>query len=190
MDKAYLRNTLRRMCRELTPAQRAAAAEGVYEVFRGNRLLAKAHTIGAYVGVRGEISLKPLMSHSSARWAFPKTDPDSRDMSWHHSTAWPTQRGAFGIPEPSTDAPLVDPSDVDLWLIPAVATDRTGARLGQGGGYYDTLLAGVRAPVVAVVHAFQHRYELPMEPHDQYVDYVLTPKRTYAYGVRERMLRG
>jgi 5-formyltetrahydrofolate cyclo-ligase len=66
-------------------------------------------------------------------------------------------------------------ADVDLVLVPAVAVDRRGHRLGRGGGSYDRALARTRARTVALLHDGELVDELPVEPHDVAVGWVVTP---------------
>lgn len=93
--------------------------------------------------------------------------------------------GAFGILEPASHCEPVALADVDLAVIPGVAFTQTGDRLGQGGGYYDRLLArqaagpgrpgpGHRPPVWGVAFEAQLVASLPVEPHDVQVDAVFT----------------
>ncbi len=87
----------------------------------------------------------------------------------------PLPRDAAGVPAPGLDAPALTP---DLVVVPLLAFDGVGARLGQGGGYYDRTLAALRArgSVVALGLAYvgQEVERLPAEAHDQRLDAVLT----------------
>ena len=82
---------------------------------------------------------------------------------------------ALGIPAPAPDAAEVLP---DIVFTPVLAFDRRGGRLGQGGGYYDRTITALRARkpvwVVGLAYAGQERAEIPMEPHDQRLDAILT----------------
>jgi 5-formyltetrahydrofolate cyclo-ligase len=87
--------------------------------------------------------------------------------------------GAYGIREPAPDWPLVEPAAVDLVVVPGVAFDRHGTRLGYGGGYYDRMLPTIRAgnPAAALVglaYGFQVVADLPGDPHDVPVDAIAT----------------
>jgi 5-formyltetrahydrofolate cyclo-ligase len=87
-----------------------------------------------------------------------------------------------GIPEPDG---LADPRPrFDVVLVPALAVDRLGIRLGQGGGFYDRFLAAVdpRPEVVAVVHDEDLIERVTTEPHDQPVDAAVTPTRIWRPG--------
>jgi len=85
--------------------------------------------------------------------------------------------GAFSIREPRPDAPRVDASDVDAVLVPGVAFDRRGHRLGYGGGFYDRFLGALPKGPLRIGLAFDEQLfdEVPAEPHDEPVDVVVTP---------------
>ncbi|MGD9740973.1 MAG: 5-formyltetrahydrofolate cyclo-ligase, partial [Bauldia sp.] len=89
----------------------------------------------------------------------------------------PTVAGVWDIPRPTEDAALLDP---DVLIVPLLAFDAEGYRLGYGGGFYDRTLAKLRAmkPVVAVGVAYsaQEMAQAPRGEHDQPVDWVLTEK--------------
>jgi 5-formyltetrahydrofolate cyclo-ligase len=84
--------------------------------------------------------------------------------------------GKFKILEPKRkeNAPI---SDVDLIIVPGVAFDERGHRIGYGGGYYDRLLARTKAPRVALAYESQIVASVPAEDHDQRVDKIVTEKR-------------
>lgn len=87
--------------------------------------------------------------------------------------------GPFGLAEPPADAPTVEPSAVDVVLMPGVAFDRAGRRLGHGGGYFDRLIPQLRSDCILLGVAFDVQVvdEVPTEPHDARVDAVVTPTR-------------
>lgn len=110
----------------------------------------------------------------------PRVDPEG-GMTWvaiDASTTWSV--GPFGIAEPQG---LGGPLDADVVLVPALAVTPSGARLGQGGGYFDRALAQARAAgraplTVAVVFDDEVLEDLPAEPHDERVAIIVTPVRT------------
>ena len=77
------------------------------------------------------------------------------------------RRGPMGIREP-VDADIVEPKEVDAWIIPGLAFTRGGKRLGYGGGWYDRFLASAPkgAAKIGVAYSFQIVDDLPVEPHD------------------------
>ncbi|HEX4609440.1 MAG TPA: 5-formyltetrahydrofolate cyclo-ligase [Urbifossiella sp.] len=93
--------------------------------------------------------------------------------------------GAYKILEPKDDlrtlpAKKVQPEELDLVMVPGTAFDPRGGRMGQGKGYYDRLLARARAdaPLVALAFDCQIFDEIPVAPHDVFMDQVLTETRT------------
>ncbi|HET6352492.1 MAG TPA: 5-formyltetrahydrofolate cyclo-ligase [Coriobacteriia bacterium] len=87
--------------------------------------------------------------------------------------------GAFGIGEPRADAPRIAPADVDAVIVPGVAFDESGRRLGYGGGYYDRLLPQLRPAALRVGLAYDEQIldALPAAEHDAHVHALVTPTR-------------
>jgi len=85
--------------------------------------------------------------------------------------------GMFGIRQPAENAPRVGRGQVDVVIVPGVAFDRSGMRLGYGGGYYDRLLPTLPPHALHVGYAYDEQLvdELPAEEHDVHVDLVVTP---------------
>jgi len=84
----------------------------------------------------------------------------------------PTSESALGFLQPVGD--VVEPQEIDLIIAPALSVDQAGVRLGRGGGFFDRYLEDFNGPVAAVV--FEHEFvsELPAEPHDASVGFVVT----------------
>lgn len=93
---------------------------------------------------------------------------------------FPTALSAFGIDEPTDAAPEVDLATLDVVIVPALAMDPRGHRLGFGRALYDNTLALMtQAARVATVFAFQMIAEVPNEAHDQRVHFIVTDEDTY-----------
>jgi 5-formyltetrahydrofolate cyclo-ligase len=116
------------------------------------------------------------LADTGAEPALPAAE--SRDLAlsfrlWDPRT--PLEPDAFGIPSPPLWADVVQP---DLVIAPLLAFDRAGGRLGQGAGHYDRTLANLRALkpvlVLGLAYAGQEVDAIPMEPHDQRLDAILT----------------
>ena len=131
--------------------------------------------------MRSELDPRPLMRRLEAlgaTLALPRTPRRGQPLTFHRwdaGTQLVTSR--FGVTEPAPETPIVIP---DLVLVPLLAFDRTGARLGYGGGYYDVTLAALRSsgPVFALGLAYsaQEVERVPTEPHDVRLDAVLTER--------------
>lgn len=95
--------------------------------------------------------------------------------------------GAYGILEPAADAPSVSADDVDFAVIPCICCNRAGHRLGQGGGFYDRFLTAYRGPAVLICRERLMREEIPVEPHDAVIHWVLTERALYEDGTPARI---
>ncbi len=86
----------------------------------------------------------------------------------------------WSLAEPPGDAPPVDPADVEAVLVPGLAFDRRGRRLGRGGGYYDRLLDRFPKPTlrIGLFFAVQELAEICEEPHDRRLDMIVTENET------------
>jgi 5-formyltetrahydrofolate cyclo-ligase len=89
--------------------------------------------------------------------------------------------GRFGIPEPRTDAPAAGPS-FDLILVPGLAFDRSGGRLGRGRGFYDRFLSGISGFRVGACFDWQLVDSVPVEAHDMRMDAIVTPSEIIVCG--------
>ena len=124
----------------------------------------------------------PLPRGRGLAIAWPRVDGDALVFARCRPAA--LVAGAYGILAPPPDAPPVVPDAFDLILVPGVAFDAEGRRLGRGGGHYDRVLASLppRATSVGIGYDFQLVASVPCEEHDVPVDMVITEGRTYRRG--------
>jgi 5-formyltetrahydrofolate cyclo-ligase len=138
----------------------------------------EAKTILAYFSFRQEPDLSPLfdLPDSQHQWGLPRCV--DRTLSWHiWSLETPLQPGTYGIPEPVATAPTLSAAEVDLILVPCLACDVRGYRLGYGGGFYDRLLGDptwANIPTIGVVFEFARLPGLPTEPWDRPLQMICT----------------
>jgi len=129
----------------------------------------QVNVVAGYFSTRNEPDLTELVATGNRRWAFPRCVGTA--LAWHFwATGEPLVRGAYGIREPEAIATVCAPEQVDVLLVPAVACDARGFRLGYGGGFYDRLLSlpewqTVRA--IGVTFEFAFVPELPADPWDR-----------------------
>ncbi|WP_017315474.1 5-formyltetrahydrofolate cyclo-ligase [Mastigocladopsis repens] len=136
----------------------------------------EAKTILAYFSFRQEPDLSLLFTETSHRWGFPRCVEKS--LCWHIWTQKDSVKtGAYGITEPLPEAPTIAPAEVDLILVPCVACDYQGYRLGYGGGYYDRMLTSpewIKKPTIGIVFEFAYLPEIPAETWDKLLQGVCT----------------
>jgi 5-formyltetrahydrofolate cyclo-ligase len=145
-------------------------------------LLEAPAVLGSYAAIGDEIdpaAIEAVATGRGWRLAFPRVVEDG--LVFHAAAFAALAPGYRGIPEPPAGAPPLTPS---LLLVPLLAADRAGNRLGQGGGHYDRTLAALRAAgsPVAVGLAFDVQLvaALAPEPWDQPLDSVATPTAFHA----------
>jgi 5-formyltetrahydrofolate cyclo-ligase len=183
--KAALRAAQRRRRSALDPGVRAAAAEAVADQLVRTFRLSPGGTVSGYWPLAGELDPRPAMERLAGLGhplALPRVQGRGRPLAFH---AWragdPLLAGPFGLMEPSPDAARVDPR---ILLVPLLAFDRAGRRLGYGAGYYDMVLRELRAlapaPLaIGVAFAAQEVAEVPTGPNDQLLDAVVTERRVH-----------
>ncbi|ARD41124.1 5-formyltetrahydrofolate cyclo-ligase [Actinomyces gaoshouyii] len=144
-------------------------------------------TIAAYVSVGNEPCTRLLLEHLEVEdrvVLLPVLGPHlSRCWGRFTGTADLAERAPGRPPEPGGDPlPAEAVADVDALLIPALAIDRAGNRLGQGGGWYDRVLPLRREGALVLAMVYDDELTpspLPTEPHDQRVDAVITPEQWF-----------
>jgi len=168
----------------LSPQQRARDSQAI-----ARRLAARADLRGGIAllvtlpfGSEWDTSL--LVRHArdaAATVAVPRVDPKARMLVLHvvRDPDADVVPGHLGIPEPRPDCAIVAPAAIDVVVVPGVAFDAQGGRLGYGGGYYDRLLPLLRAGVPRLAGAFDEQIvaRVPRAAHDLAVDCVVTPTR-------------
>ncbi len=142
--------------------------------------LRSARTVLAFASIRNEVRTGRLIE---ALWErgdcvlLPRVAGDELDLRIVGPDT-PLEEGAFSVPEPPIGAASGSASEVDFALVPALAVDPHGYRIGYGGGYYDRLLPCLtRATSCVVAYDFQLIAEVPALPFDVPVDLVVTDRR-------------
>jgi 5-formyltetrahydrofolate cyclo-ligase len=183
--KAVLRAEQRRRRSALDADLRAAAAETVADRLVQAFRLQPGSIVSGYWPLADELDPRPAMIRLAGLGhplALPRVQGRGRPLAFH---AWqagdPLLAGPFGLMEPSPDAPLVDPR---ILLVPLLAFDRAGRRLGYGAGYYDMVLRDLRAQgpapfAIGVAFAAQEVAEVPAGPSDQMLDAVVTERHVH-----------
>jgi 5-formyltetrahydrofolate cyclo-ligase len=183
-SRAALRRRFRGRRRSLTTSDQQRHAAAVARHFLVSGLCLRGRTVGLYLANDGEVDLAGLLSRllrMRKRVALPVVHDDGR-MSFRRCRATTTLLpNRYGIPEPGRTAPTVAPLALDVLLLPLVAFDAAGTRLGMGAGYYDRYLARLpgtlRPYLIGVAHEVQRSDDpLPRNRWDVPLDGVLTER--------------
>ncbi|MGA7953540.1 MAG: 5-formyltetrahydrofolate cyclo-ligase [Gloeobacterales cyanobacterium] len=122
----------------------------------------EAQRILSFLAFRNEPDLTALMgAYPEKQWAVPRCV--GQELVWHVYPS-PIRKNSYGIPEPLADSPLFDPTEADLCLVPLLAWDSRGYRLGYGGGFYDRFLVSYPLETIGIVHRAFGVDILPFDP--------------------------
>jgi 5-formyltetrahydrofolate cyclo-ligase len=156
--------------------------EGIRRKLTGLEEFRTVRTILLYASFRSEVDTFGLMRESLS-WGktivLPRVDREARElMLFMIEDPGELHPGYLGIPEPEVrESKRVGLASIDLIVVPGAAFDERCNRIGYGGGYYDKLLAGRRAPAVALCYDEQIVPSIEAEPHDVKVDKIVTDMR-------------
>ena len=175
MDKKTLRKQIREQKQAMTPESIESASGKLVQMFLETELYRQAKTIYGYLPYNQEVRTEPILERALAdgkKVAVPKVY--GNDMKFIYlSDLKQVAPGYAGIPEPIADAPVGD-DPTALVLMPGMAFDKEGHRIGYGGGFYDKFLAAEPDhPTIALCYEFQMVAQLPTEEFDIPVDCVL-----------------
>lgn len=183
MTKSELRSRFRKRRKDFVLKQESSdiqrAEDALERHLAGAGLL--AGTIAGYAAMTSEFDPSDILrtcrekGHDIALPWFADRDTSMEFRQWDGT---PLERGPFGILQPASDRPALRP---DTLLVPLVAVDPRGNRIGQGQGHYDRTLAQLRTagPVIAIGLAWECQIagDVPADPWDQPLDFVATPDR-------------
>ena len=175
MDKKSLRNAIRAQKRAMTEEEITAASEALVNAFLATDAYKQAKTVYAYLPYNQEVRTVPLVLQAwkdGKQVAVPKIYGEEMRFLYITDMAQ-VAPGYSGIPEPIEDGPVAE-DPTALVLMPGLAFDKEGHRIGYGGGYYDRFLAQEPDhPTIALCYAFQVVPEIPTADFDIPVDQVI-----------------
>ncbi len=197
VDKQELRRKMLNIRGNLTEENRNTWSRQIVRHLVEWPLYRESRMIAAYVPFRGEADIRPWIEqavHDGKQVVIPRIHPHASEMDFYRFEGWDKLiSGSYGIMEP--DPQQGKPADVrqlDMVLVPGVAFDRLGGRLGYGGGYYDRFFARLARetqlvelssrhspgfPIrVGIAYFVQMVDHIPMEPLDVPVSYIATER--------------
>ncbi len=190
-DIAALKKTIREEAhaRRNTQENKEELSQHIVQQFMSLPEYAKAKTVLFYVDVRSEVRTRqslPAALASGKTIVIPWCTETVELALFRLESMEELAIGMYKILEPKPELRLlpekqVDPKTLDLVMVPGVAFDRRGARMGHGKGYYDKLLENARpeTPLVALAFECQLFPEIPVAPHDVFMDKIITEKAIY-----------
>ncbi|HEV58543.1 MAG TPA: 5-formyltetrahydrofolate cyclo-ligase [Phycisphaerales bacterium] len=183
MDKQTLRGRIKDRLEGLDSQVRAHKSRRVCEHVIAAPEYERAGVVLVYLPIPGEVDLSAAILHA---WQHGKTVAAPKvDWRQRHMTPVEIQsldvgfdQSVSGLRNPRGGVP-VPPADIDMVLVPGLAFDQSGGRLGRGGGFYDRFLAttGLNAPAFGVAFGEQMVEAVPMDPHDRFMDGVVTDEQ-------------
>jgi len=185
IDKQTIRSATQVQRKALPKHVRAKASQALCARIQTLPVYQRATRIALYQAIDGEIDLHPLwvQAENAGKTCYmPIMNTQTKTLLFLPTTRkTPQQTNAYHIAEPQTAHTDAAPLDnLDLMLMPLVAFDSQGTRLGRGAGYYDRTLEHTKPScLLGVAYEFQHHEFLPPEPWDVPLDGVVTEKTIY-----------
>ncbi len=177
IEKREIRRKIKALRTMLTEMEKRRAAQEVFDRLEQTAAFLLADRILMYHSLPDELYTHEFLSKWASRKHFFLPRVNGVDLEILPYEESRLELGSFHIEEPTGDN-TVDPSEIELIVVPAVAYDRKGNRLGRGKGFYDRLLKSTKATKIGVGYEFQLYDELPTEPHDVGMDMVITQSTT------------
>ena len=179
-SKAELRAKIRAALEKISPAVRAVESIELCERLKAQ--MPSAHTVLFFAPMPDELDVWPVLELSLAlgtNCALPFFDAEKKTYGARRLNHLATEiiAGKFGVREPAASCAEIPLDRFDLVLVPGMAFDLSGNRLGRGRGFYDRLLEKVSGIKCGVAYDFQLLEQIPTEPHDAKVNFILTPSR-------------
>lgn len=177
MNKSEIRKAIKARKAQLTAQEKAKAAADALMRLEQCPAFVNAKHLLVYASLPDEISTEALLNkwYGSKHLYLPRIKDDTLEILEYHPGG--THRGAFQIDEPNGEN-IADVKILDAIIVPAVAYDLKGNRLGRGKGFYDRLLSTVSCPKIGFIYDLQLLGTIPAEAHDIPVDYIITDKQT------------
>jgi 5-formyltetrahydrofolate cyclo-ligase len=184
--KAELRKRMRGLRNTLPASASAARSARIVERLLGLEAFARAHAIALFWPMEGrhEVDLRPLDSllrKAGTRVAYPAVDDGVLTFRFVSNAEAMEERG-LGFREPPSHEPVAAPGELDAIIVPALAVDPRGHRIGYGAGYYDAALPPFAPPAAAIAVAFDFQLvaEVPQTAGDVAVAWIVTDGRSLA----------
>lgn len=181
VEKQALRETMKRRVSKLSGRYLSESSRAIQMHLFAMTEYQAANTVFCFVSTGQEIDTLPILTHvleTGKTLCVPRCTGETMELR-QITSLQQLHPGMYGIPEPDADAPLISTDDVDFAILPCVTCNHAGQRLGHGGGYYDRFLSKYRGGTVLLCREQLIREEIPVEPSDYPVPWVLTEVGLY-----------
>lgn len=181
-----LKQELRQQCRQirkaLGKAARLQASQAICVRIEDWPEFLHAKAVLTYMPIKSEVDLRPLLErHPEKRWLIPRIIPEAdHSMYFHPYDPQRLVHHPFGMDEPAADLPVIAPEEIELALVPGLAFDQHGWRLGYGGGYFDRFLKDFPGLSLGVVFQALLLENLPHAEHDVAMDWIVTENELFS----------
>ena len=176
-QKKELRKKIKQKIEMLTPEYCQKADEDIFRKLISMEEYKNARTVFCYVGTEKEINTFPILEdalNTGKRLGVPLCTSYGIMEAREITNLNQLKAGAYGILEPGEDCPVIEPIEIDVACVPCLTCDKTGRRLGYGGGFYDRYLPKVTGTKVVLCRSRLMEEEIPSEEFDVQMDYVIT----------------
>ncbi len=178
-EKQSLRHRIVQARRAMTAAEWERIDAGILQQLVQDAAFQRSHVVFVFCSIAGEVSTKAILDYcwqSGKIVCIPRCGPNHTMEAHQILTHTDCVPGKFNIPEPAAHCPAIAPEALDLVLVPCLAADKQGNRIGYGGGYYDRYLqtcAGMTAALCPSQFVLQ---SVPTEPFDYPCQRIITEK--------------
>ena len=183
-DKKILRKEVLEKRNNLDFNKKEEMDKEILKKFYETQYYKKAKKIFIYISYSSEINTKEIINKAlkdNKKIYIPRTEFKTRHMDAVEITSLDNLvESTYGILEPSKEAPYIEPNELDLIVVPGVAFDRNGGRMGYGAGFYDRYFKKIKKENIkkivklALAYELQIHDEVPMNDQDVPVDYIIT----------------
>jgi 5-formyltetrahydrofolate cyclo-ligase len=180
LNKKELRQIIYKKRNELNDDIKSNWDSSILEKLLENKFYKNSKVIFTYVSFGGEVDTLKFIERAltdGKTICVPKVISKKEGMeAYKINSLNDLEKGFYGILEPKGNAELIDPSEIDMIIMPGVAFDKTNGRIGYGGGFYDRFLRRVSPDTgkIALSYAFQIFDSIPTEEFDEKVDFIIT----------------
>lgn len=181
-QKKELRASMLRLRNDLAQEEVQALSEAIQDRILKSRIFRTGSAVMVYMPIKNEVRTERLIRNclaSGKTVLLPRVvDAESMEAVPVRNLDTDLRSGAMGIMEPDPSIPAADPEIIDLVILPGIAFDRRGYRLGFGAGYYDRFIPRLRKDcfLLAPAYSFQVLDHIPAGPYDQPVHWIVTEK--------------